>query len=69
MSDAVYYYMPLRKQGVSVLFGLSRETVSHVVIPRTAMRAYLVGLVSPVHPDMLPRDPTAFSLKRVLDRF
>ena len=26
MSDAVYYYMPLFKQGVSVQFGQSRET-------------------------------------------
>jgi hypothetical protein len=54
---------------VSVQFGQSRETVSHVVIRRNAMRVYLVGHETPVHPDMLTLEPTAFSLTRVLDSF
>ncbi|ART53581.1 hypothetical protein CBP34_08255 [Acidovorax carolinensis] len=69
MDDAVYYYMPLFRQGVSVQFGQSRETVSHVVIRRNAMRVYLVGHDAPVHPDMLTLEPTAFSLARVPDHF
>jgi len=69
MKDAVYYYMPLFRQGVSVQFGQSRETVSHVVIRRNAMRVYLVGHETPVHPDMLTLEPTAFSLTRVPDLF
>ncbi|ART48183.1 hypothetical protein [Acidovorax carolinensis] len=69
MDDAVYYYMPLFRPGVSVQFGQSRETVSHVVIRRNAMRVYLVGHDEPVHPDMLTLEPTAFSLARVPDHF
>ena len=69
MDDAVYYYMPLFKQGVSVQFGPSRETVSHVVIRRNAMTVYLVGHDAPAHPDMLTLEPTAFSLTRVPDQF
>lgn len=69
MDDAVYYYMPLFRPGVSVQFGQSRETVSHVVIRRNAMRVYLVGHDAPVHPDMLTLEPTAFSLARVPDHF
>jgi hypothetical protein len=33
------------------------------------MRVYLVGHETPVHPDMLTLEPTAFSLTRVLDSF
>jgi hypothetical protein len=69
MDDAVYYYMPLFRPGVSVQFGQSRETVSHVVIRRNAMRVYLVGHEIPVHPNMLTLEPTAFSLTRVPDHF
>jgi hypothetical protein len=39
MDDAVYYYMPLFKPGVSVQFRQNRETVSHVVIRRNALRS------------------------------
>ena len=69
MTDADYHYMPLFKPGVSVQYGQSRETVSHVVIRRHAMRVYLVGHDNPVHPDMLTLEPTAFALVRVPDRY
>lgn len=69
MNPPPYYYMPLFKPGVSVQWGRQRETVSHVVVRRNAMMIYLVGHESPVHPDALQVEPTAFSLVRVPDRF
>jgi len=68
VDPAAYYYMPLFKPGAFVHLGLSRETVSHIVVRRDAMMVYLVGHESPVHPDALRLAPTAFHLARVPDR-
>jgi hypothetical protein len=68
MQPAAYYYMPLFKPGAFVHLGQSRETVSHVVLRRNSMMIYLVGRESPVHPEALHVQPTAFILTRVPDR-
>lgn len=65
---ALYYYMPHFKPGATVYWNERRESVSHVVIRRNALMVYLVGNDTPVHPDTLRLEPTAFHLARVPDR-
>ena len=67
MEPAAYYYMPLFKPGAVVYLGRNRETVSHVVVRRSGLLVHLVGHESPVHPDALQVEPSAFSLTRVGD--
>jgi hypothetical protein len=40
--------------------------VSHVVVRRGGLLVHLVGHESPVHPDTLQVEPSAFQLSRVL---
>lgn len=68
MDPTAYFYMPLFKSGVSVEWMQRRETVSHVVVRRNALMVYLIGHESPVHPDALRLQPTAFQLTRAPDR-
>ncbi|CAN7456756.1 hypothetical protein [Acidovorax sp. LjRoot194] len=67
METAAYYYMPLFKPGAIVHVGHTRETVSHVVVRRGGLLVHLVGHESPVHPDTLSLEPSAFQLNRVPD--
>lgn len=67
MESAAYYYMPLFKPGAVVYLGRSRETVSHVLVRRGGLLVHLVGHESPVHPDALQLEPSAFCLSRVPD--
>lgn len=65
MESAAYYYMPLFKPGAVVHMAGRRETVSHVVVRRSGLMVHLVGHESPVHPDTLRLEPSAFQLSRV----
>lgn len=65
MDTAAYYYMPLFKPGAVVHLGRNRETVSHVIVRRSGLMIYLVGHESPVHPDRLTLEPSAFHLNRM----
>lgn len=69
MRDAAYYYMPLFSPGASVMLGTRHETVSHVVVRRCALMVYLQGHESPVHPESLKLEPTAFHLTRRPDKY
>jgi hypothetical protein len=69
MRDAAYYYMPLFKPGASVMHGGRYETVSHVVVRRSALMVYLQGRDIPVHPESLKLEPTAFCLTRRPDKY
>ena len=68
MDPTAYYYMPHFKPGVSVEWMERRETVSHIMVRRNALMVYLVGHDTPVHPEALRLQPTAFQLTRVPDR-
>ncbi|MNV78137.1 hypothetical protein D3C71_1716090 [compost metagenome] len=68
MDPTAYYYMPHFKPGASVQWLQRYETVSHVVIRRNMLMVYLIGHESPVHPDALQLQPTAFQLTRAPDR-
>ncbi len=68
MDPTAYYYMPLFKPGAFVHWNQQRETVSHVVVRRNTLMVYLVGHESPVNPEALQLEPTAFLLARQPDR-
>ena len=65
MFDATYFHMPLFKSGTVVQWGSKRETISHVVVRRSAILVHLVGLELPVDSDALTLAPSRFTLTRV----